>query len=1043
MTRGYTEDDLIEEPAIALFSALKWDVVNAFSEFDRGKSKLGRETESEVVLASLLQSALKKLNPAVPPEALAQAIEELTRDRSALSPASANAEIYGLIKDGVKVSVRDPRKGEDQTHTVRVLDWTHPDNNDFLLVSQFWIAGQYYRRRADLVGFVNGLPLVFVELKASHRNLQTAYDKNLTDYRDTIPHVFWYSAFIILSNGSESRIGSVTAQWEHFNEWKKINSEGETGVVSLETMIRGTCERTRLLDLVENFSFFSTEFGPLARVLALNHQYLGVNNAVDAVKSIGQNRGRLGVFWHTQGSGKSYSMIFLAQKVLRKLPGHWTFLVVTDRLELDEQIYKKFVSAGAVREQEAHAESAEHLRRLLREDHRYVFTLIHKFRTEPGQTHPMVSDRSDIIVITDESHRTQYDVLALNMRNALPNAAFIAFTGTPLIAGEEKTREVFGDYVSTYNYTQSVVDHATVRLFYENRIPELQLTNEYLTDNLARLLEDAELNPDQEKKVEREFAREYHLITREERLDAVAADIAQHFANRGHFGKAMVVCIDKVTAVRMYDKVKAAWPKVIEELRGRARTTTGPEGQDLQERIKYVRGAEMAVVVSQSQNEVKDFREKGLDIQTHRERMVKEDMAGKFKNPDDPFRLVFVCAMWMTGFDVPCCSTIYLDKPMRNHTLMQTIARANRVFGDKEAGVIVDYVGIFRNLQKALAIYGAVGAEQDTPVTDKEELVGVLRDNLKTATEFCEDLGVDMDQILSSEGFQRVKHLEAILVDEDTREEFLRQADRADIIFKAILPDRRASEFGPVRSALHVLAEKIRGLKAPVDIAGVMVDVEKLLDASIAPKGYKIAEGPHPALDLSKIDFDALRKRFDEGRKRAQAERLKNALSEKLAAMVMFNRQRIDWLERFQKLIDEYNSGAKNVDVFYHQLIAFTQELQEEDRRAMREGLSEEELALFDLLTRPQIGLAEREVAQVKKVAHDLLDTLKREKLVLDWRKKQQTRAAVRLTIEQYLADHLPPAYSSQLFEQKCELAYQHVYDCYYGSGASIYTTAA
>ena len=301
--------------------------------------------------------------------------------------------------------------------------------------------------------------------------------------------------------------------------------------------------------------------GGLIKLVSKNHQYLGVNNAIEALKEIRTREGKLGVFWHTQGSGKSVSMIFFAQKVLRKVPGNWTFVIVTDRLELDDQIYKNFTSAGVITENKAQAESGEHLRQLLREDHRYVFTLIHKFRIPE-----MISDRSDIIVITDEAHRSQYDTLALNMRMALPNASFMAFTGTPLIVTEEKTREVFGDYISIYNFKQSVDDNATVPLYYENRIPELQLTNKDLNEDIYRIIEESDLDEDQEKKLEREFVHQYHLITRDDRLETVARDIVKHFTGRGFQGKAMVICIDKATAVRMYDKVQKYWKLNIEQL---------------------------------------------------------------------------------------------------------------------------------------------------------------------------------------------------------------------------------------------------------------------------------------------------------------------------------------------------------------------------------------------------------------------------------------------------------------------------------------------
>jgi type I restriction enzyme, R subunit len=554
----YSEDILVEQPTIDLFAALGYQTANTFHEKLGKNGTLGRETDAEVVLVRRLSAALQRLNPDLPNEAIELAIEELTRDRSVLSPANANREIYQLLKQGIPIRIS---AGEDAelVETVCVIDWNDPTNNDFFLASQFWISGEMYRKRADLVGFVNGLPLIFIELKTTHKRVENAYHDNLRDYKDTIPQIFWYNAFIILSNGHQSRIGSMTAGWEHFFEWKKISDEEEKGVVSLETMIRGTCEKSRLLDIVENFTLFSSAGGTSAKLIAKNHQFLGVNNALEAVRSLRENQGRLGVFWHTQGSGKSYSMVFFSQKVLRKIPGNWTFLIVTDRQELDDQIYKTFQDVGAVTEIQVQAESGDHLKQLLQEDHRNIFTLIHKFHTEKGQNYPKLSDRSDIIVITDEAHRTQYDILALNMRNALPNAAFIGFTGTPLMVGEEKTRQVFGDYVSTYNFRQSVEDGTTVALYYENRILALQLTNVDLNADMEQLIEDVEFNEGQQRRLEREFAREYQLITRDERLEKIAGDIVTHFMARGQMGKAMVISIDKATAVRLYNKVQKYW----------------------------------------------------------------------------------------------------------------------------------------------------------------------------------------------------------------------------------------------------------------------------------------------------------------------------------------------------------------------------------------------------------------------------------------------------------------------------------------------------
>lgn len=1061
-TKKFTEDQLVEQPAVELFSALGWETVNAYHETLGEKGTLGRAGKGEVILLRYLRPALARLNPDLPPEAIQAALDIITRDRSAMSTVQANRELYHLIRDGVQVNVRQD-DGSEQKELVRVVDWNDPENNSFLLVQQLWIKSELYDRCADLVGFVNGLPLVFIELKAPKEPVRDAYDDNLRDYRDTIPHVFVPNAFILLSNGKESKVGTVTSSWEHFADWKKIDGESEPGEISLETVIRGTCQKDRLLDLVENFVAFSEGSRGLIKIVARNHQYLGVNNAINRLIELQDappdERRRLGVFWHTQGSGKTMSMLFFTQKVLRKLPGNWTFVVVTDRDDLDDQAHKEFANAGVLTEREIRASSGEHLQRLLREDHRYVFTLIHKFRTERGATYPVLSQRSDIVVITDEAHRTQYDVLALNMRNALPRAMFMGFTGTPLIAGEERTRETFGDYISTYDFGASIRDGATVPLFYENRIPELQLANDAFDADLEQILEDAALNQAEEEKLWRLFGQQYHLITAEGRLNRVAADIVDHFLGRGFKGKAMVISIDKATAVRMYDKVRANWTARLVKNRRRFDDTslTDLEREALLHEIAFIEETDMAVVVSQSQNEVADMQAKGLDIKPHRARMVHEDLEGKFKDPEDPLRLVFVCAMWTTGFDVPSCSTIYLDKPMKNHTLMQTIARANRVFPEKTSGLIVDYVGVFRNLERALAIYAIPSVDDDgsMPVRDKAQLVKWLAEAEAEARRFCQGIGVDLDAIDPSQGFAAVKlgeeAVETILRGEETKSAFLAHARIVNSLFKSILPDAEANRFAPMRATLTYLADSIKKTEDPVDVSRVLEGVQKLLHESVAAIPYVIHERQSALstdenkgrIDLNAIDWEALAERFAQGKKRTEIARLRAVVKAKVEELARLNPTRAEWLERFQELIDEYNAGSLNVETIFERLLRFAQGLSEEEQRGLAEGLTDEQLAIYDLLTRPGPNLTEAEKKQIKRVAQDLLATLKRDKLVLDWRKSQQTRAAVQVEIEKELDRGLPPSYDASLFQQKAAAVFAHILDSYWDDGRSIYSSAA
>jgi type I restriction enzyme R subunit len=1036
----YTEDHLVEQPAIQLMQhELGWEMVNCYDEWVGGVSNQGRDGKREVVLVVRLRPALQRLNPDLPVEAIEGAVEEICRDRTALSLAEANREIDKLLKQGVKVSFPDQEHGGQRVEVVSVVDWEVPENNDFLLGSQFWVAGELYLKRPDLVGFVNGLPLVLIELKKPGVNVREGFDKNLRDYKQTIPQLFHYNALLLVSNGVQSKIGSLTAEWEHFGDWKKATSEEDVAGISLETLLRGTCEKGRLLDLVENFCRFSDSKGGVSKLLAKNHQFLGVNRAVEALRV--SKDGRIGVFWHTQGSGKSYSMVFFAEKVFRKLKGNWTFVVITDRTELDTQIYRTFSTCGAASEL-CQATSASHLRKLLGEDHRYVFTLIHKFRTEPGTLHPVLSERNDIIVLTDEAHRSQYDTLAMNMRTALPNAKFVAFTGTPLIAGEERTREVFGDYVSVYNFRQSVEDGATVPLFYENRTPELQITNPELNEEIYQTIEDAGLDDDQEEKLRKVLGQRYHLITREDRLDAVAKDIVHHFLNRGYQGKAMVVSIDKLTTLRMYEKVRAEWEaekvRVLKALDGMA--GGHPDFATLHARLVNLQETDMAVVVSPGQNEISEMKEKGFDILPHRERMVKEDLEEKFKNPADPFRLVFVCAMWLTGFDAPSCSTLYLDKPMRGHTLMQTIARANRVYGDKVNGLVVDYANVFQELEKALAIYGSGTGGGEMPVKDKKELVEALRIALDQVAEFCRKQNVDLAAIPDSSNKLFIPAVNQLLRTDEVTDSFLGQANDVARLYKAVMPDPVIPLLAPRAQVIAELAKAVRAQKDPVNITEVMGKISEVLDKSIVTEAQKKPGAEAKTIDLSKIDFDVLERKFTKTQnKNIEAQQLRALIERKLDNLIRLNASRYDFLDRFQKMIEAYNSGALSIEQLFAELVTFTKDLNEEEQRHLRENISEEELAVFDILTRPGPDLTPHEIESIKKVCKDLLAKLKTEKLVLAWRTKRTTRAAVRVEIEKMLDSGLPEKYTTELFEQKCGVLFQHVLEKYPESGESVY----
>jgi type I restriction enzyme R subunit len=1030
-----SEDGIVEQPALTLLQQLGWAHINLQDEATGPANPTGRTSFQQAYLPAHLKVALARLNPTLPAEALTLAQEALTRDRSAMLPVNANREVMDLLIEGVLVQVRNDKGGFDDLQ-VRVIDWHNAANNDFVVASQVWIHGVLHKRRPDTIGYVNGLPLMLAEWKAPTKPLAEAYDKNLRDYRDTVPHLFDANGFVILSNGIEAVMGASHAPYDVYAPWKRLE-EGGPESVGLETLLRGTCEPARFLDLIENFLLFDEARGGLRKVVGKYHQVLGVNRAIEAVRRVQDNQGRLGVFWHTQGSGKSLSMVMFAEKVLRQLGGNYTFVVVTDRTELDDQIAGQFASAGALTKEihQAQAGSRAHLQELLGGNERYVFTLIQKFSTADREPMPVLSERSDIIVITDEAHRSQYDQLAANMRAALPNAAFIGFTGTPLIKGaDSRTREVFGDYVSVYDFAQSVKDGATVPLYYEARKPELQLNAEELREEMNALLDEAMLDEAQEARLNREFARQYTLVTNPDRLDKVAEDLALHFAMRGYRGKAMFVAIDKATAVSMHNRVKLAIARLIKTDEERLATAHEAEGAAIAERLIWLRDLDMAVVVSQGQNEIDDLKKKGLDILPHRERMQKEDLEAKFKDADDPLRLVFVCAMWITGFDVPSIGTVYLDKPMKNHTLMQTIARANRRSEGKTSGVIVDYVGVFQNLQKALAIYAGGGSGGETPIQDKLALVLALEEALDAARAFAEPLGVDAEAIINAKDLARLtlftKAVETFVGPDERRREFFRLTGAVTKAYKALLPDERAAPYLRPVAVFHTLSDAVRAKLGPVDISIISAKIAALLDDKI--EGVAIltpivaGDAAEGRVDLSGIDFEKLASLFATNPKTA-AEKLREGAEDRVKKMAEANPTRQGLVEKLEILVAQYNAGSIDAETFFEALKVFVSELDDEEQRGVREGLTDEELAIFDLLTTPEPKLTKAEEQQVKAVARQLLERLHGLINAVDWLRGQETRGQVLSEIRVRLNDLPEQPYPQGLWDTKVDQVWDFV----------------
>jgi type I restriction enzyme R subunit len=1045
----------VEEPSMELLGRIGWTRVDAFFETLGVGGTLGRDSQHEVVLPHRVRAALRRLNPTdVPDPSIEEAIDAITRDRSVTDRVRANREFYDLLRDGYRAEWI-AESGEKRAELLRYLDLKDPMANDLLAVQQLWVRGALHIRRLDVALFINGIPLVLMEFKQPNEDVKNGFDDNITDYRDAIPQLFIPNCFVLISNGSQAKVGATFAPWEFFSDWLVIDAMGKRGVIPLETALLGTCDPATLLDIFENFVAYLERPGGLIKSVARSHQYLGVNAAIEnLLRSREEHDKRLGVFWHTQGSGKSLSMLWFTQKVLRQVSGKWTFVMVTDRTELDTQLHGEFADAGAIpAEARVHAESVAHLRELLAADQRYVFTLIQKFQPSKAageREMPVLSDRSDVIVITDEAHRSQYDTLALNMRQALPNASMMGFTGTPLIAGEEQaTREQFGDYVSIYNFGDAIKDGATVPLYYENRIPELQLVNENFADDLNALLEEAEVDEDVEGALAREFGTQYTLLTRPERLRSIARDLVHHFVGRGFSGKAMYVGLDKAAAVRMYNLVQEEWTSYLTEVRARHDALPELERPWIASRIQLMETTDMAVVISQGQNELKMLDDVGLDIRPHRERMNREDLAEKFKDPKDPLRIVFVCAMWMTGFDAPSVSTVYLDRPMRNHTLMQTIARANRVFPDKDNGLIADYVGVFRNLEKALAIYGAASTGE-SPIEMIDALAAELDTAVAEVVDFCAGIGVDLIAMRDAEGFAHVAArdaaTEALLASEDIWGDYMACARQVRKLFKALLPNPAAARQQRTVAAIRVLAERIAEVTRPPhpDISTIADAVDALLDRSVGAEEYVIraaAEGmnPDPLIDLSQIDFDGLAAKFA-GRKRAETDRLAQLLRLQAINAAQRNPTRYELVERIEKLIADYNAGSVNIDEYLRRLIELSKTLTDEENRAVREDLTEEQLAIFDLLTKPVPSLTDEERVTVKSAAKRLLEHL-HEKLVKDWSRKVATTNDVNSTIRLFLDADLPTApYSKEIFDQKAQLVFDHVLSAYEDAASSAYT---
>lgn len=1026
-------------------------------------SKTGRRNAAECVLPAVLLNALERLNPQIDKDILEQVVANLRKDYTGTDMVDTNYMFYNQLRNGINVKVK--KNGKEDFDIVRLIDFDHVENNDFHCVNQMWIKGRFRYRRPDVLLFVNGLPLVFIELKNSTVKVEESYNKNLVSYRKDIPNIFAFNQICVLSNGMQTKLGAWNAGYAFFFEWLRVNDEQEQPDrdhiakygLSITNLIDGLLRKERLLDYIENFIFFDNK---RTKIIAKNHQYLGVNNLMRSVERREELKGKLGVFWHTQGSGKSYSMVMFVRKVRRKLHGNFTFLIITDRDDLDTQIHKTFVRTEVIgNKEESQPKNAVQLREFLSGNKPMVFTLIHKFQYDKTKKYPLLSDRKDIFVLVDEAHRTQYKQLAENMHTGLPNANYIAFTGTPLLGTKRLTNQWFGDYVSEYNFAQAIDDGSTVPLFYSRRVPEVGLENNWLDADIDKIVEEEKLNDREKELLENASSRILEVIKRDERLDRIAQDIAHHFPRRGFLGKGMVVSVDKFTAVKMYDKVQRYWAEEKKALiKERNAAKSEEERNELTARLDYMNRAEMAVVISEDAEEVEKFNALGLDISFHRKKINEispegKDIEDRFKDKDDPLCLVFVCAMWLTGFDVPSLSTLYLDKPMKGHTLMQAIARANRVFPGKTCGVVVDYINVFKYMQQALADYASGGNEgTEYPAKDIDVLIGNIDSCIMECDLFLQELNIHLEQIMHGEDtLDKLELLrrayDKILEKDGRKERFKVMSNLLMNLYEAAKPEifERGWHNGKFSSLeyLHGLFcnriddEKLR--RAKEKMAYTLDDSVK---AKVTDQQTQYAIHKGKVIDLSKLDVDNLRKHIQTAPYKAlEIDNLRAFIDETLEQLINKNCTRLPFSQRYKNIIDSYNAGGSENEDYYEKLLQLVEDLKKEQGRATEMDLSEEELEIYDLLVKDR-KLTKAEEEKVILASKNLYNRLmeKRDKLMMvDWYKDAQPKMIVSALIQKSLDSDLPQCYGREVFADKTQLLLNHFVDMAvqgYGWGA-------
>jgi type I restriction enzyme R subunit len=1001
-----------------------------------------RADYGQAVLEDRLRQALARLNPALPAEALDDAFRKVMRPEGPTLEAR-NRALHRLLVDGVTVEFRRP-DGSIGGAQARVIDFDDPDNNDWLAVNQFTVSENKHTRRPDVVLFVNGLPLVLVELKNAADENATIWSafQQLQTYKAELPTLFAYNAMLVVSDGLEARIGTLTVGREWFKPWRTIHGEAlaPATMPELQVMIEGVFDKRRLLDLIGHFLVFEEDgSGALAKKMAGYHQFHAVNAAIEetlralpklvdqAAEEPGgygrrssrewQPKGapgdrRVGVVWHTQGSGKSLTMAFYAGRViLHPAMENPTLVVITDRNDLDDQLFGTFARCRELlRQPPVQAQSRADLReKLAVQAGGVVFTTVQKFfPTEGEDHHPVLSARRNIIVIADEAHRSQYDFIdgfARHMRDALPHASFIAFTGTPIELADANTCAVFGDYISVYDIQRAVEDKATVPIYYESRLAKLELSEKErpsVDPEFEEVTEGEEV--ERKEKLKSKWAQLEAIVGAEKRLKLLAKDIVEHFERRLEAleGKAMVVCMSRRICVELYREIVALRPSWEHE-------------DDDQGAIK--------VVMTGSASDP-------LDWQPHiRNKPRREALANRFRDAGDPFKIVLVRDMWLTGFDAPSLHTMYMDKPMRGHGLMQAIARVNRVFRDKPGGLVVDYLGLAQELKKALATYTESGGTGKTAI-DQEEAVAVLLEK----HEVCCGLfhGFDWSKWTTGAPPERLGLLplaqEHILAQDDGKNRLLTAVRELSQAFALAVPHPEALRirddvafFQAVRASLAKRAPGEARTEEELDFA-----VRQIVSRAVSSDGVvDIFE----AAGLKKPDISILSDEFlAEVRGMPQRNLAVELLRKLLAGEIRVRRrknvvQSRSFLEMLENSLRRYQNRAIEAAQVIEELIGLAKEMREASARGEKLGLTEDEVAFYDALETNDSAVKVLGEDTLKTIARELVETVHRN-VTIDWTMRENVRAQLRVLVKRILRKYgYPPDKQEQATQTVLEQA--------------------